>query len=237
MEYKCDMHIHSVLSPCGSWDNTPVNICATAREKDLDIISLTDHNAIYNIPHTMVCCNRKGVYVVPGIEITTREEVHLLGYFETYEKIELFYKEFEKTIPRVKNNADINGYQIIVDDNNNVVKEISHFLNMASNWSIDKCVEKIHEYGGIAILAHIDRAKFSIISQMGFIPPELPIDGIEMKGKKSNYPYKYPVIFSSDAHYPENIGEDCFLLEMTEINYANICKALREKNIKRCKGG
>jgi len=42
--YRADLHIHSVLSPCGDLDMSPVNIVEEASRKGLDIIGITDHN-------------------------------------------------------------------------------------------------------------------------------------------------------------------------------------------------
>ena len=48
MQFKADMHIHSVLSPCGDIEMSPSAIVAQAKAKGLDIIGLTDHNSTLN---------------------------------------------------------------------------------------------------------------------------------------------------------------------------------------------
>ncbi len=231
------MHIHTVLSACGDWDNTPKNICKTAHERGLDIIAISDHNAIENIPYVQKACEKYDILVIPAIEITTREEVHLLGYFPSWEKINSFYEEFKSSIPYIKHNPEIHGWQVIVNENDEVVKEIDSMMNVSSQWSIDKCVEMIHKYEGIAVPAHIDRPKFSIIANLGFIPPDLNVDAVEMKGEKSNYPHKFPVIFSSDAHYLKDIGSDCSIIEMNDKSFSSYVKGIKDRKIKRCKGG
>ena len=75
----CDLHIHSCLSPCGSDDMTPANLCGMAMLKGLQMIALTDHNAARNLPTAQLCADAYGLLLVPGVEITTREEGHLLG--------------------------------------------------------------------------------------------------------------------------------------------------------------
>jgi len=102
MRHKADLHIHTCLSPCADWYMSPVQISKMAKFMKLDMIAITDHNAIHNIKGVMDAADLLDVEVIPGIEIQTKEEAHILGYFENLETIENFYKEFEKSLPKVK---------------------------------------------------------------------------------------------------------------------------------------
>ena len=79
MEYFADLHIHSCLSPCGDDDMTPANICGMAKLKGLDVIAVADHNTARNLPAAKEACDAYEMLLLPAMEITTREEVHLLG--------------------------------------------------------------------------------------------------------------------------------------------------------------
>ena len=78
-----DLHIHSCLSPCGSEDMTPYNIAAMAALKGLDVIAVTDHNSCKNCPAVLAAAKEYGVLALPGMELTTSEEVHAVCLFET----------------------------------------------------------------------------------------------------------------------------------------------------------
>ena len=79
-----DLHIHSCLSPCGDDDMTPANIAGMAAVMGLDVIALTDHNSCRNCGAAMAAAAEYGVLLIPGMELTTMEEVHAtrLKYME-----------------------------------------------------------------------------------------------------------------------------------------------------------
>ena len=105
MAYFADLHIHSCLSPCGDDDMTPANIAGMAKIKGLDIIAVTDHNAARNLPAVQKCCEAYGLLLLPGMEITTKEEVHLLGYFDSVDTALRFGKELKNHLPKKKNKS------------------------------------------------------------------------------------------------------------------------------------
>ena len=81
---KCyyDFHIHTALSPCGDDDMTPNNIVNMAVLKGLDAIAITDHNTAKNVPACVECAKDKPLVVIPGMEIETAEEIHMLALFD-----------------------------------------------------------------------------------------------------------------------------------------------------------
>ena len=113
--YYCDLHIHSCLSPCGDMDMTPVNIVNMARLNGLDIIALTDHNTVKNCPAAIACGKEAGLLVLPGMELTTEEEAHVLCLFAEMEGAEAFEHEVDKRRVYIENRAEIFGRQVVMD--------------------------------------------------------------------------------------------------------------------------
>ena len=96
MNYTYDLHIHSCLSPCGDDEMTPNNIVNMAFIKGLDIIAITDHNACSHVRIAPEIAEALGILFVPGMEVQTREEVHILCYFRQVDAIEAFDRELSK---------------------------------------------------------------------------------------------------------------------------------------------
>lgn len=225
MELKADLHIHSVLSPCGDWSMSPSAIFEKAKQKNLDIIALTDHNSIYNNEALIQCAEESDLMIIPGIELQTREDVHILGYFRNYDKINAFYSVFKKSLPAVKNVPEQMGSQIIVDRNDNVIEEMGNFLVVSSSMDIDSTLNLIHDFNGLAIASHVDRMAYSIISQLGFIPDGIQLDGIETVSDYKDD--RFISICNSDAHYIEDIGKQYSIIE-TANNSENGFDILKE---------
>jgi PHP family Zn ribbon phosphoesterase len=233
-KYRADLHIHTVLSPCGDLEMSPANIIAKAREKGLDIIGITDHNTTRHCKLIRKLAEPAGIFVLMGAEVTTREEVHCLTFFENDDQLSEFQVYLEKHLPPIPNNNEKFGYQVVVDEDEQIIDEIEFLLLSALDQSIEQIEEKVHSLGGIFIPAHIDRPSYSIISQLGFIPPDLMIDGIEISascrvqnvapflGKQS----ERSIIRNSDAHYTVDIGKAFTTFEMEHRNFKEVIFAL-----------
>lgn len=210
MKLYYDMHIHSALSPCGDEDMTPNNIVNMAQLKGLDIIAVTDHNSCGNVRAVMEAAQGK-IRVIPGMEVETREEVHVLCYFDTPEKLEDMAWLVQDNMPKIKNKPDIFGRQLIMDAEDNVVGEEKNLLVCASELSIYDVSRETLARGGVFVPAHIDRASYSVLANLGFLPPDLLISGVEITEKNvdamSAQYADFAILTSSDAHYLENISE------------------------------
>lgn len=234
-KYRADLHIHTVLSPCGDLEMSPAKIIEKAREKGLDIIGITDHNTTRHCKLISKLAEPEGIFVLMGAEVTTREEVHCLTFFENDEKLSEFQLYLEAYLPPVPNNTEKFGYQVVVDENEQIIDEIEFLLLSALDQSIEQIEHKVHSLGGIFIPAHIDRPSYSIISQLGFIPKDLMIDGIEISAKckvESVMPFltkhkAKSIIRNSDAHYTENIGNAFTSFEMEHRSFEEIKLALK----------
>jgi len=228
--FRADLHIHSVLSPCSDLYMSPVNIIHKAKERKLDIIGITDHNSTKQCKVCSEIGEKNGIFVLCGAEITTKEEVHCLTFFENDEKLFAFQKFIEAHLPDIKNDVQRFGYQLLVDEAENITGEEDILLSSALNVSIDDLADKVHELNGLFIPAHVNRPKFSLISQLGFIPPDIKADALELTRHISKedflkqYPYlkAFPIVQNSDSHYIDSIGEVITVFEMNKISYVEI---------------
>ncbi len=210
-----DLHIHSCLSPCGDDEMTPNNIAGMAHLARLEYIAVTDHNSRGNLPAVKQVAEAYGVKLIPGIEVCTAEDIHLLCYFETVEKCLEFEKLILDSLLPVKNKKEIYGNQLVLNEKDELVSEYEKLLIIGSSYNLWQCVDLCHNFGGVAVYAHIDKNSYSVLSVLGSIPPEIKIDGVEIYNL-ANRPKlisdgviteKTPFMSNSDAHYLENIGE------------------------------
>ena len=116
-----DFHIHSALSPCGDKDMTPNNIVNMAAISGLDTIAVSDHNTVGNVRSAIEAGKTCGVNVIPGMEVETSEEVHILTLYPSIEIAEDVAKEVYKKLPDIKNRTDIFGEQIFMDEEDNIL--------------------------------------------------------------------------------------------------------------------
>ena len=232
MQVKCDLHIHSCLSPCGDLEMSPNAIAMEAKAKGLDVIALTDHNTALNTPAFRTACNKAGIFGIYGLEITSSEEAHVLALFKKPEIALEMGQIIYKSLLSVKNNPEKWGDQVYLDDEENIIGEVDKYLTGgASIYSISELLEMTLSRGGMFIPAHIDKPQFSIKSQLGFIPDDsftaVGITKLPPIMDLKNIPY----ITNSDAHYLHNIGDRSFNLDIKDLTFSNIKKAVLSGNI------
>ena len=159
-----DLHIHSCLSPCGDDDMTPANIVGMAAVKGLDVIALTDHNSCRNCPAAIYHGEKYGVTVIPGMELTTQEEVHVICLFPTLDDALRFDALiYEKLLP-FPNREDIFGKQQIMDERDEVTGTVKNLLINATSISFDDVFPLVGSFQGIAYPAHVPRACSPILA-------------------------------------------------------------------------
>ncbi|KAF0196736.1 MAG: PHP domain-containing protein [Bacteroidetes bacterium] len=233
--FKADLHVHTVLSPCGSLEMSPAAIVKAALEKKLDIIGITDHNSTRQCRVVINEAKKAGLTVYSGAEVTTREEVHCLAFFENFEKLDEFQLFLDANLPDIKNDTGLFGYQVVVNEQEEIVYEEEKLLISAIGKSIDQVEKEVHRLGGLFIPAHVNRSKYSLISQLGFIPPDLKFDALELTKHQDtssflkSWPYlkEASIIRSSDAHQPEKIGEAFTRIQMENTSFKEFAMALR----------
>jgi len=211
----CDLHMHSCLSPCADDEMTPWNMVGMAKIKGLDVIAITDHNCALNAEDAMNAGREYGVAVIPGMEITTREEVHMLGYFYKLEDALAAGEEVYAHLPDVQNNPMLFGNQIIMRDGDTPSGTVEKLLINATDLSVEETCELVRRHHGVPIPAHINRGSNGMIGALGLMPflPEYPVveiyAGVDCPKYASNGRF---ILHSSDAHRLEDIQEQVFEL-------------------------
>lgn len=236
-DYNADLHIHSVLSPCGDLDMSPRNIIRCAREKQIDILGISDHNSTKHGPLMRRLGTENGVFVLTGAEVTSREEVHCLTFFETDKQLESFQRYIDKYLIPFPNDPARFGHQVVVDEHDNILEEAENLLIYSIDQGIDQIGKIVHEHDGLFIPAHVNRQRNSLISQLGFVPADINADALEISRHISkeafldgnSYLLDYTFIQSSDAHFPEDIGRVCSVLKLESPSFKEIKMALAKE--------
>lgn len=241
--FRADLHTHTVLSPCGDLEMSPVNIVRVAKERGLDILGITDHNSTLHAVLIKQLAEKEGIMVMMGVEVTTKEEVHCLCFFEKEKQLAEFQTYLNNYLPKIPNNIQKFGYQVVVNEEEEIVQEIDNLLILALNQGINEVEQKVHELKGLFIPAHINKSINSVISQLGFLPPDLKVDALEISMhttkkefiSKNNYLKGYNFIQSSDAHYIDNIGNVCTIFFMEELSFIEVRKAFKMEDGRKIK--
>ena len=216
MSAFCDLHLHSCLSPCADDDMTPWNMVGMAKIKGLDVIAITDHNAVLNAEDAMAAGAEYGVAVIPGMEITSREEVHMLAYFYTLEDALRAGEEVYAHLPDIRNEPMLFGNQIIMRDGDNPSGSLDKLLINATDLSVDEVCALVRKHGGLALPAHINRGSNGMSGALGLMPflPEYPVVEVYKSIPCPAYATKGRfLLHSSDAHHLEDIQEQVFELD------------------------
>lgn len=250
-ELRADLHIHTCLSPCADRRMLPAAIVGRARDRGLDMIAICDHNSAENVeavrragafpkgprrsrldetPGGAACPHGRAdvdLAVIGGMEITSREEVHVLGIFQDAAGLRSAQEAVYRNL-RGRNDPRTFGEQWVVDEDGKVLAQNERLLIGATDLALEEVVGTIHRFGGLAIAAHVDRPSFSILSQLGFIPPNLGLDGVEVfREEPPGLPKEVAVVRSSDAHQPEQIGRQCTRFLVEEPTAREIGMAMR----------
>lgn len=222
-----DLHIHSCLSPCSDDDMTIHNIIQMSMIKELDVISITDHNSLKQYKSIQNVIKQYPIDFIIGCEIQTREDIHVLCYFKDYNRVDEFQTFLMSKHPGIKNKKEYFGNQYILDELDNVIEEEDLLLLVSLDISIDELCDVVHQMDGKIVLAHaLDRGN-SIITQLGFIPQNLAYDAIEVKNveQKDRILAMHPWIsrdtlflFNSDAHHLVDIHEAEYCISNEEFD-------------------
>lgn len=237
MKYFYDLHMHSCLSPCGDVDMTPNNIVGMSKLLGLDVIALTDHNSVLNCEAVMKLGAQNDLLVIPGMELTTMEEIHVVCLFPTIEKALLFNDYVREHQMQIKNRADIYGRQIIMDENDEEIGEVSNLLILATDISVMNVRELVESFHGVCYPAHINRDSMSIISSLGDIPPECGFKTAEVSssGDIEKLKIQHPIlndmliVRDSDAHYLQNMKDAQNFFELDEISIEAVLAKLKNE--------
>ena len=230
---KAELHIHTVLSPCATLEMLPPFIVERALETNTHLIAITDHNASANVPAVIKAAEGSELTVLPGIELTTAEEIHVICLFDTYAQLVELQKIVDENLPNIPNNPDFFGMQLIVDSEGNYIDTETRLLSNATHLSIGEAQEHVLRLGGLFIPAHVNREENGLLPRLGGVPPELNLSVLEILGISRSqaierYPYlkDYHLIPSSDAHDLDAIS-GILSLQLEEISVAALLKAFQ----------
>ncbi len=238
--FKADLHIHSCLSPCGDLDMSPRAIVSKSLEAGLDLIAVCDHNSAENVAAVIRAASEKSLWVLPGMEISSREEVHTLAIFDRVDQVlqmqELVYSGLKGT-----NRPELFGDQVVANEFDEVEGFNDRLLIGAVQVPLGELVKQVRRLGGLSIASHVDRPSFSILSQLGFVPKDLNLDALEVsvhtdkESARKEIPglEEYPLLSFSDAHFLSDVGmaSSSFLMEAPSVSEIRL--ALKEQEGRR----
>ena len=242
MEVTYDLHIHSCLSPCGADDMTPYNLVNMAALAGLQVIALADHNTTKNCPAAVRAGEEAGVLVVPAMELTTREDVHVLCLFPDCSAAEEFRRFVYERLPKRKNRPRAFGNQFVMDAEDNIIEEETQLLNFGAEIGVYEVSALAELYDGFAIPAHIDRPSFSLLRTMGIVDPAMgftvfettPDCDAESLFRERNITGGH--ISNSDAHDLFAIPDASRTLRIARASAASVIHAVRALGFRRRTG-
>ena len=242
-KYFYDLHLHSCLSPCGDNDMTPNNIAGMAALNGLNIVALTDHNSCKNCPAFFAACKRHGIVPVPGMELTTSEDIHMVCLFDSLEAALEFDAEVAKHRILIPNRADIFGEQIIMDGEDNIIGHEEFMLPNGTDLSVGDAFKLCNAYSGVCYPAHIDRRSNGIVSVLGAFPesPDFSCAEYHFGEQRGEYEEKFPwlkaksAVICSDAHFLWDMNEAANSVLIDDEPYSSTL--VRQKLIKGLKEG
>jgi 3',5'-nucleoside bisphosphate phosphatase len=242
--YTLDLHTHTCLSPCADLDMHPAGLVNAAVSAALDAVAVCDHNSAENVAATQRAGRSANLAVIPGMEVTSEEEVHILGLFPDLESALAMQSRVYRSLPG-RNDPDVFGMQVIADEYAQVLGFNECLLSGATTMNVEKVVASIHDVGGVAVASHVDRERFGIIGQLGMIPSGLALDGLELSARTSlpagraRYAPEVsrPFLCNSDAHEPEDVGRALTYMLLQEPTMVEVRMALAGRNGRTILGG
>ena len=212
-QYKAELHLHTVLSPCASVEMIPPLIIQTARDRQINLIAVTDHNSTGNIKAVMEAAEGSNIVVLPGMELQTREEIHSLCLFDNLEQTAEFQEIVSRSLPGIQNRANTFGEQFIVDASGDFIRREERMLLTSSSLSLKSAWEHVNRLGGLLIPSHVNRTVFGLLPVLGFVPEDISLEALEISRQispshaRQQYPQlkRYPLIQNGDAHQLEDI--------------------------------
>lgn len=178
--FLADLHVHTVLSGCAEVEMIPPLIIRQAKRLGVSVIAITDHNACHNVEAVIQASLGAGVHVLPGMELQSREEVHLLCLFDTLAQCRDWQEEVDRRLPPLANREDAFGAQYVVDATGEWVRTEERLLATSVEMSVEEVSKKVRALGGMVIPAHVDRPSFSLLSNLGFVPESLEVPAVEV---------------------------------------------------------
>lgn len=202
-----DLHLHTVLSPCGELEMGAPEIVEAYRQAGISLCAVTDHNASDNVAAVAEAACGNPV-ILAGMEIQTVEDIHIVVIFPNLAEAWNFQNWLWKGMPLVANRPEIFGDQLIIDSKNIILGEQKILLVQGVEYTADEVTEEARDRGALVILAHLDRPSFSYEAVLGPVPDDFPCHAFELSPAVSHAAFRewrerYPnrvFLRSSDSH-------------------------------------
>lgn len=238
--WRADVHIHTALSPCADPELTPPAIVNAARQMGLELIAICDHNTAGNVAAVQRAAP-PDLTVLAGIEITTAEEVHVLGIFPACACAQQVAQVVQASLPDLNQTPDPLGEQLLLDQEGRIIGHEKKMLSSACALNLTLAVALIKRAHGLAVAAHVDRKAFSVIGQLGFFPMDAGFDAVEVSAagvaahrvERFQFP-GLAVITSSDSHILSEIGVGWTSLAMASPCFDEFALALHSAQGRNC---
>ncbi|WP_406676559.1 PHP domain-containing protein [Moorella sp. ACPs] len=237
--YRADLHIHTALSPCAGEEMTPPLIVAAALKAGLQLIAVTDHNSAGNVAAVQEAARNTGLIVLAGLEVQTREDVHLVCLFDTAEEALKWQAEVYRHLPAGENREDYFGLQLLLDAAGREIGREKRLLLASIGLGVEEVAREIMKRGGLCLPAHVDRPSYSLLANLGIVPPGMPVVAMELgllspAAARKKFPTvaNWPLVAASDAHYLNDIGRRITEYELEVVNITALSHALQQQQFK-----
>lgn len=233
-KYPADLHIHTCLSACADKNMTPCTIVQEAMSKGLEVIAITDHNSALNLPAAMVEAKNTDILIIPGIEVETREEIHLLCYFPDVNAALIMSKMLYNALPEIYNFPEWADIQCVIGEDGQISAEVKKLMVVAVRYSLDEVVDMCEKLGGVSVPAHVNRELGSMLTVLGEIPKKHGLRTVELYTSLlcPDYIIKkdFNIIFSSDAHSKGDMLPAKHFIELREKSIDAFLEFIRNKS-------
>ncbi|WP_338823496.1 hypothetical protein MHOCP_16900 [Moorella humiferrea] len=238
--YRADLHIHTALSPCAGEEMTPPRIVAAALMAGLQLIAVTDHNSAGNIAAVQEAARGTGLIVLAGLEVQTREDVHLVCLFNSTAEALEWQSIVYQRLPAEENREEYFGCQLLLDAAGREIGREKRLLLTSVDMGLEEVVREVSGRGGVCIPAHVDRPSYGLLGHLGLIPEGLPFAAMELGLLYPDEALKqfptlagWPLTIASDAHYLKDIGRRVTIFDFVEeINLKSLHQSLRRQQFK-----
>lgn len=177
-----DLHVHTVVSACAEAEMIPPLIVRRAVALGLGLIGVTDHHSVENVQAVEQAARPHGIRVLPGMEVQTREEVHVLCLFDDLDRARSWQDMIWKHLPAEANREEHFGAQYVVSAEGDYLRTNKRLLQTSTTLSFEQVLGLTEEWGGLALPAHVDRPRYSLFANLGMIPEGVALTGAEISG-------------------------------------------------------
>jgi len=228
-----DLHLHTVASACAEVEMIPPLIVRRARELGIELLAVTDHHSVENAAAVQEAARAVGIEVLAGMEVQTREEVHVVCYFEDTVQAEEWQEMIWKRLPGMANRPEFFGEQYVVDATGAYVRTNGRLLQTSTDLSFDELFWLAEQWGVLAVPAHVDRPRYSLFANLGVLPEAVRLPGVEISRNIAPQEAlrRFPslrglgMVQSGDAHRLEEMTNST-LLKLKEPTAQELRKAL-----------